>query len=392
MSETIKLYDRDAYATEFEAIVCSCEKIEKDGHALYQVVLNQTLFFPEEGGQTPDRGELAGQSVLDVQICGAQILHYLEQEVSVGSPVCGKIDWKHRFSNMQQHTGEHIFSGLVHKAYGYDNVGFHLSDQIVTMDFNGVLSVEQAAGLEQRVNEIIIENLPVKAYYPERAELETLEYRSKIELTEAVRIVTIPQVDSCACCAPHVAATGEIGMFKIMNMQSYKGGVRISFLCGYRALADFRQRLLVIAELSASLSAGQEMLVPAVEKLKGTNQELKYKLTAVKQQYLTDKATAIATDQKHIMLFEEDIDALVVRNVVNRLTEMHEGICAIFTLNPDGGYQFIMGSATVDTRTVLAAWKECFTVRGGGSAAMVQGSVQATEQELEQWLAKYEKA
>ncbi len=389
MSETIKLYDRDAYATEFDAVVCSCEKIEKDGHALYQVVLDQTLFFPEEGGQTPDRGELAGQSVVDVQICGAQVFHYLEQEVPVGSPVHGRLDWKHRFSNMQQHTGEHIFSGLVHRTYGYDNVGFHLSDQIVTMDFNGVLSAEQAAELEQRVNEVIVANLPVKAYYPEKEELATLEYRSKIELTGAVRIVTIPQVDSCACCAPHVAATGEIGMFKLMNMQSYKGGVRISFLCGYRALADFRQRLSVIAELSASLSAGQELLVPAVEKLKSANQELKYKLTAAKQQYLEDKAAAIPAEQKHVMLFEEELDALVVRNVVNHLVEMHDGICAIFTRKPDGGYQFIMGSEEIDTRTVLVDWKERFLVRGGGSAAMVQGSVQAEQTELEQWLEDY---
>lgn len=383
MQETIKLYDRDAYATEFDAAVLSCEKIEEKGQAYYQVVLDRTLFFPEEGGQSPDQGELAGRQVLDVQIKSQVIFHKLAEPLAVGEQVHGMIEWKHRFSNMQQHSGEHIFSGLVHKAYGYDNVGFHLSNQIVTMDFNGVLSAEQVAELERQVNEIIVRNLPIQADYPDEEVLRELEYRSKIEIEGPVRIVTIPGVDACACCAPHVAATGEIGMFKIMSMQSYKGGVRLSFLCGFRALADYGQRLQVLSELSASLSANQEMLVPAVEKLKTANQELKYKLTAAKQRYLMDKLVHIPAEQPNVALFEEDLEAMVVRNAVNQLTETHTGVCAIFTATGEGGYQFIMGSSKEDVRITLAAMKERFEVRGGGSATMVQGSVQAEKEALE---------
>lgn len=383
MTETIRLYDRDAYATSFDAVVLSCERIEEKGKAYYQVVLDQTLFFPEEGGQSPDKGELAGAQVFDVQIKDQVIFHKLETPLARGEKVHGEIDWRHRFSNMQQHSGEHIFSGLVHQTFGYDNVGFHLSDQIVTMDFNGVLSAKQAEEIEQRANEIIVKNLPVQVSYPTKEELAGLEYRSKIEIEGQVRIVTIPEVDACACCAPHVARTGEIGMLKIMNMQSYKGGVRLSILCGYRALADFRQRIQVISELSAQLSANQEMLVPAVEKLKTSNQELKYKLTAEKQRYLSDKIAAIPKTQENVVLFEEDMDALVVRNAVNQLTAEHSGICAVFTADGEGSYQFILGSSGTDVREVMTAMKEKLGARGGGSAAMVQGSVKAEREQLQ---------
>ncbi|MBQ9119444.1 MAG: hypothetical protein IJY09_05225 [Lachnospiraceae bacterium] len=388
MTETIKLYDRDAYATEFDAVVLSCEAMD-DG-AVYRIVLDQTLFFPEEGGQTPDRGELAGEPVLDVQIKQGIVYHKLAKPLVPGTAVHGKIDWTHRFYNMQQHSGEHIFSGLVHRAYGYDNVGFHLSNQIVTMDFNGVLSEAQAEELERKVNEIIVKNLPIQTGYPTAEELAVLEYRSKIELDGPVRIVTIPEVDACACCAPHVARTGEIGMFKIMNMQSYKGGVRISFLCGFRALADYRQRIQVISELSAGLSAGQEMLVMAVEKLKNANQELKYKLTGEKQRYLTEKIAAIPKEQEHVLLFEEDLEPLVVRNAVNQLTAEHTGICAVFTAAGENGYQFILASAAQDVREIMKEMKEKLGARGGGSAAMVQGSVQATQAQLLDLLRKAE--
>ncbi|MDD6307530.1 MAG: alanine--tRNA ligase-related protein [Clostridiales bacterium] len=383
---TKKLYDLDAYQREFDAEVVSCEKTEQKDGTVYQVILNQTLFFPEEGGQSPDKGTIDGLKVLDVQIKKDVITHTLEQPLTVGAKVHGIIDWEHRFYNMQQHSGEHIFSGTVHSKFGFNNVGFHLSDNIVTMDFDGVLTAEQVNEIEYRVNEVITENLPVEVTYPSKEELAVLDYRSKIEIEGQVRIVTIPGVDVCACCAPHVKHTGEVGMLKVMSLSNYKGGVRISILCGFRALLAFRQKSEIISAISGSLSANQELLPDLVEKLKNSNQDLKYQLAEVKQKLMAEKIAEIPAEQKHVILFETDIDIPVMRNVINELTASHTGICGIFVGTEEEGYQFIIGSSTSDCREIAALLREKVGARGGGSAAMIQGSVKAKEQELLQLL------
>lgn len=382
MIQTKKLYDLDAYAIEFNATVLSCEEIQLEGRNVYQVILDQTLFFPEEGGQSPDKGTINKVQVLDVQIKSDVITHTLEKPVEVGVVVQGIIDWKHRFSNMQQHSGEHIFSGLVNKRFGYDNVGFHLSDQIVTMDFNGVLTAAEAADIEFAVNEVIIKNLPVQVTFPSKEELSDMNYRSKIEIDGQVRIVTIEGVDVCACCAPHVKKTGEIGMLKILNMQNYKGGVRISILCGFRALEEYRQKTVVLSELTSSLSANQDTLVEAVTKLKNMNQSLKTELAVAKQEYMEAKLKEIPKDQENVYLFENNLDPQVMRNTVNQLVSEHTGICGIFTGDDEEGYRYIIGSATQDARTVATMLKEKLGAKGGGSAAMVQGSVVAKRETI----------
>lgn len=382
MESTKKLYDDDAYETEFEATVISCEQTEKDGKRVYQVVLDQTLFFPEEGGQSPDQGKINDIEVLDVQTKKDIVTHTLADAVEAGSTVKGKIDWKHRFYNMQQHSGEHIFSGLVHTKYGYENVGFHLSNQIVTMDFNGVLSEEQAAEIEYEVNEAIVKNIPIEVTFPTKEALEKLEYRSKIEIDGQVRIVTIPGYDVCACCAPHVKRTGEIGMLKVMNIQSYKGGVRISILCGFRALEAFCQKSAVISELSAQLSANQEGLSEAVERLKNTNQSLKSKLAAASQEQMKTKLAAVEKDALDVLLFEEGLENNAMRNAVNQLVSEHSGVCGIFSGNDEEGYQFIIGSGSRDCREIATKLREACQARGGGSTAMIQGSVNAKKEEI----------
>ena len=232
---TEKLYDQDAYAVEFDAKVLSCEAYHDKDESGYHVVLDRTLFFPEEGGQSPDKGTINGIEVTDVQIKKDVVTHSLKEPLAVDENVHGKIDWTHRFNNMQQHSGEHIFSGIVHSRFGYDNVGFHLSDNIVTMDFNGVLTADEVKEIETAVNDVIVKNLPVEITYPAKEELAALDYRSKIEIEGQVRIVTIPGVDVCACCAPHVKRTGEIGTLNVQSLSNYKGGVRISILSGFRA-------------------------------------------------------------------------------------------------------------------------------------------------------------
>ena len=387
IAKTVRLYDQDAYATEFETEVLACEEVEKKEEKVYQVWLDQTLFFPEEGGQSPDMGTIDGIKVLDVQIKDEVITHTLAAPLAVGTMVKGVVDWKHRFYNMQQHSGEHIFSGIVHNRFGYDNVGFHLSDSIVTMDFNGVITAEDIEEIETEVNQAIIENIPVEVSYPTKEELKVLEYRSKIEIEGQVRIVTIPGYDVCACCAPHVRRTGEIGMLKVMNVQSYKGGVRISILCGFRALEAFRQKADIITELMAQFSTNQEALVENVTKLKNTNQTMKNQLASAKQELMEYKVAAIPEDSENAILFESDLETPVVRNVVNGLVEKFAGISAVFVGDDENGYQFIVGSKNMDCRAIAAALREKLSARGGGSDKMIQGSVAASQLQIEELLA-----
>ena len=389
MTKTKKLYDADAYQTEFDAIVLSCEEVQVEKlceEMIYAVTLDQTVFFPEEGGQTPDKGSMNGIEVLDVQIKGNVITHYLRKPVQQGDHVHGKIDWQHRFFNMQQHSAEHIFSGTAYRKYGYSNVGFHLSNQIVTMDFDGTFTPEQLLEMEWEVNQAIVANVEIKTGYPEKEVLEKLEYRSKLALLEDIRIVEVDGYDVCACCAPHVHRTGEIGMFKIQSAQSYKGGVRISFLAGFRALEEYRRKSEIISELSGILTTNQENLADHVAKLKSQVYSLKNELSNTKQTLMEMKMTEIPAEQKDVFLFEQDLESADMRNVVNKLMEIHEGICGIFVGSDETGYNFIIGSKTVnccDTATLL---RTELNARGGGKPQMIQGSLVARQEEIQKIL------
>ena len=384
--ETIRLYDQNAYGTEFEAEVVACEEINGKDKKSYEVILDQTLFFPEEGGQSPDMGTINDMEVCDVQIRDQVIRHTMDEPIAVGTKVKGKVDWQHRFYNMQQHTGEHIFSGIVHNRFGYDNVGFHLSDSVVTMDFNGVIPAEELNDIEDEVNLAIAKNLPVEVTYPSKEELKDLDYRSKIEIEGQVRIVTIPGYDVCACCAPHVKHTGEIGMLKVMSMQNYKGGVRISILCGFRALEAFRQKSEIITELMTQFSTNQEALVDNVVKLKNNSQNYKTQLAEAKQELMDYKIAALPTDIDNAVLFEQDLDTPIMRAVVNKLVEKYKRVSALFVGDDEIGYNFIIGSQNADCRLIAAALKNKLEARGGGSNVMVQGSVKADKAAIQRVL------
>ena len=383
MQKTVKLYDADAYATEFEAVVLSCEEVNteiqgEEIQQLYAVTLDQTLFFPEEGGQTPDKGNLDTVEVIDVQIKDNIITHYVTNWLQPGGCVKGKIDWQHRFFNMQQHSAEHIFSGMAYRKYGFKNVGFHLSNQIVTMDFDGVFTAEQLREMEWEVNQAIVANVEIKTGYPTREVLEGLEYRSKLDLVEDIRIVEVEGYDICACCAPHVHRTGEIGMFKIQSVQNYKGGVRISFLAGFRALEEYRRKSEIISEISNILTTNQDNLADHVTKLKNQVYNLKSQLSDVNQGLMERKIAEIPAEQKDVILFEEGIDTPIMRNVVNKLMETRDGICGIFVGNDADGYNFIIGSKTVNCCDVATTLREKLNARGGGKPKMIQGSVVAS--------------
>ncbi len=382
MVKTTEIYYEDAYIDEFDAIVTSCAEGDKGN---FFVCLDRTCFFPEQGGQTPDIGEIVDEQgtahkVQHVSISDGMITHVIDTAIPEGTKIHGKIDWAHRFSNMQQHTGEHIFSGVVHSEFGFDNVGFHLSDSEVTMDYNGVLSSEDIKRVENIVNEAIWKNVAVRCEFPDPAQLENLDYRSKKELTGDVRIVTVEGYDVCACCAPHVNRTGEIGILKVVKCQNYKGGVRVNILCGKRALDYINTDQQIAEELTALLTTGRDRIVDSVRRMGDEIYALKGQLSCMREKVLSYELKEIDPELKDVFLVKEaGLDQGVIRNTVNALTGQHGGYCAVFSGSDDEGYKYVLasGSDGRDARLIQNLLKDEFQARGGGSPAMVQGSLPA---------------
>lgn len=380
-----KIFYQDTHIIDFEAQVLDCTE-EQPGK--YCILLDRTAFFPEEGGQGADHGTLDGQEVLDVQIRNDIIYHYTKTPLRVGSIVAGHVDWEQRFDYMQQHSGEHIVSGLVHSQYGFDNVGFHLGKEEVTLDFNGVLSLEQMREIELSANRIIWQNLPVKVTFPSQDVLAKLTYRSKLELTGNVRIVEIPGVDTCACCAPHVESTGQIGLLKVTGVQSHRGGVRVNILCGERALSEFTTHQNSVAAISNLLSAKQDAVADAVVHLKEETLKQKERTNELQAKLLALQAAQLPSPevQSSVILFTGELDNIALRNTVNALCEKYPGYCSIFAGNDSDGYRFIIGSASLDCRNAATLLREQLGAKGGGTAPMVQGSVKASEENIRKTL------
>lgn len=368
----------------------------------WAAALERTAFFPEGGGQNADTGllyvlmedgSLCELKVYDVQIRDDVVYHRIDVCLAEGTKVTGKLDWNQRFSNMQQHSGEHIFSGLIHRHFGYDNVGFHLGSQAVTMDFNGPLTEADIDRIEWEVNEAIRENVAVTVSYPDRETLKTLEYRSKLELLGQVRIVTVEGYDVCACCAPHVAHTGEIGLLKVVDAKKYKGGMRISILCGMRALEDYRMKQSEGQKISRLLSAPVEAIGEAVAHQLEENTRLRQKIYELTQQLIMKNIENIPQGQENAWLFGEAMDAPAMRRTVNLAVERVEGYAGIFCGSDAEGYKYIIGTKIRDdqanTRDAAAAAKalaQALGARGGGSAGMAQGYVGASRAEIEKVL------
>lgn len=379
------LYYADVHETEFTGTVLSCEKDEKKG--LYKVVLDRTAFFPEQGGQKADRGTLDGQEIVDVTIKNDVISHLVKEPVEEGKVISGSVDWERRFDFMQQHTGEHMLSGLVHKRFGWDNVGFHLSETETTLDFSGPVPFEVLDELETEVNRLIFKNLPVKVGFPEAEILKTLDYRSKLELTENVRIVEIPGVDMCACCAPHVDSTAQVGMLKIIEAQNYKGGVRLHIACGMRALKDMRGKQKNIEEISVLLSAKQNEVAEAVKRLKEKAGEADAQKAALGKKLLSLEAAMLPGPEtsSDAVLFTGEADQNAMRQTVNGLMERYSGLVGVFSGNEESGWRFILGSSSIDCGALAGELRKKGFKCGGGKG-FLQGSASGTEEALREVL------
>lgn len=385
MQNTKKLYYEDSHMAEFTAEVLSCEKETKKTGIIYKIVLDRTAFFPEGGGQSADTGYLNGAAVRDVKEKEGIICHICKKELPVGTKVQGRLDFEKRFDKMQNHTGEHIVSGLVHRLFGYENVGFHLGTD-VTMDFNGELTKEDLRMIEKKANEAVIKNIPVQTAFPDKETLASMTYRSKIELEGEVRIVTIPGYDCCACCAPHVKLTGEIGMIKLLSAQSYKGGTRVTMVCGFRALADYNQKAEQIHSVSVLLSAKQTEIADAVAHMKAELTDCKGQLAGFRQQLLQLKANQLEDGMPNICMFEPDLSGNEIRMLVNLCMEKCRGICIVFGGSDTDGHPFVAGSRTKDVREFGKALQEAFAGRGGGKPEMIQGSIMGEQKAIEAWI------
>ena len=378
---TEKLFYQDSHRSTFTAIV---QEVRPSGNG-YEIILDRTAFFPEGGGQSSDTGSLGGVSVSDVQEIDGKIIHYTDGPLVEGMEVEGCIDWTERFSKMQQHTGEHIVSGLIHKIYGYHNVGFHLGTDSVTLDFNGVVPKEKLHEIEQLANEAVAKNLPVQVLYPTDEELSKISYRSKIEIEGQVRIVVIDGYDVCACCAPHVKQTGEIGLIKLVGMQNYKGGVRISMLCGFRALEDYYQKEKNNREIAVMLSAKEYETAVEVERLQEELAMKKAKIAELERKFLEQKVETLDVSGEIVCLFEET-DPVMTRELVNLLLKKGAKMAAVFSGNEREGYRYVLGSRSLDVRENGKLLNEAFHGRGGGKPEMVQGTVQGKREEIEAFL------
>lgn len=366
-----KLYYDSAYIRTFEAKVLSCTEGKKG----YEVILDQTAFYPEGGGQPYDTGILGGAHVTAVHDVKGEIVHYTDAPLTAGETVTGHIDWDRRFHNMQGHSGEHLVSGLIHAKYGYDNVGFHMGSEEITIDLNGTLTWDELLEIEKKANRMIWENLEIYAGFPSPAELAKMDYRSKKELTGDIRIVSIPNGDTCACCGTHVAKTGEIGLVKFLTMIHYKGGVRISLLCGEEAVMDYEKKREELQKISVFLSAKAGKTADAVEKLKNELMQTQAKLSETSRKLMKFQADQLKEGNDKICYLGDDLDMTELRHFVNFALDGKRGkIVLALSESVNGGFSYVLGSQSEDMRALSKTLNGELSGRGGGSSQMAQGT------------------
>ena len=380
---TEKLYDIDSHLKEFTATVIDSYQ-KADG---YVTVLDRTAFFPEGGGQASDIGYINDAEVYNVRIQDGIIYHYTTKPFKKGETVLGKLDFERRFDFMQQHSAEHIVSGIAHKYYACENVGFHLGEDIVTLDFDKSLTREDILRIEALSNEAVFKNVGIKAYYPDSEALKAIEYRSKKEIEGAVRIVEIEGVDSCACCAPHVNFSGEIGLIKLLGFERLRGGVRIELKAGRRALEDYNEKYLNVSKISSALCVKQNETADAVERLQKQLSDMKFELTGVKKQILLSKVESFVSERYVTALFEEALEIKDLQYLADALYKKAGGVRAVFSPISDG-FSFAICGDEAKLSKFFKAFKESFSVRGGGRGTMVQGTVVTTKDELISFLDK----
>ncbi len=432
-----KLYEKNSYLKENITVVTECVE---NNEGIF-ISLEETIFFPEEGGQYADTGMIyvignnkeevgillaeekdfsAEKSdlrtcdsmersdidivrVLDGQLEGKDNIFYkVDKKIPVGSRVRCVLDYDFRYEKMQNHSGEHILTGVIHNTYGYTNKGFHLGNEgAITLDVSNPMTYEEVMEMEKRANEIIYLNLPIRDSYPTEEELKNIEYRSKIEIDGQVRLITIGTedniIDICACCAPHVGRTGEVGIIKVTDVVNWKGGVRIFMVAGRRALEYINNEHNIIRKLKEVLSTSPENFPELVGSYVKELSEIKFKLNKQYENNIIErlereieayaKAGAENTESKelnknHFEFVATDFPSASMKNIYNILVEKFSGFVGIFAGDDENGYRYMAGNKAGKSKLIFAVLSERFACKGGGNDKMVQGQLQGKKEDI----------
>ena len=381
--ETLKLYYQDPNIREFTATVTSCQ----EGKGGWEVVLDQTAFYPEGGGQACDLGRLNAVNVLDVRERGEQVVHLCDSALEPGQTVTGVIDWERRFDLMQQHTGEHILSGIIHRIYGYGNCGFHVGQQVMEVDFDGPIDPEMLEKIEWEANEAVWQDLPVKCWYPSREELPNVFYRTKRQLPWPVRIVQVPGYDSCACCGVHVSTTGQVGLIKILSCVKFHQGVRLELVCGKRAL-DYMCRIFAQnRQVSQAFSAQMLETGDAAKRVAQQLAAEKFRTSGLEKRIFTMIAKEY-TDREKVLHFEPDLTPGAVRDLADRIGQACKDWAAVYSGTDESGYCICIVSPRGDVRELGKQATQALNGRGGGKPNCFQGSFRTTKDQIEGFFAQ----
>ncbi len=380
--KTVKLYETDSYLKMKDCIVH--ELTEWEGRPA--LILEETIFYPEGGGQLFDTGTIDGVPVTNVQEVDEVIYHVLEAEhpFKPGQKVHTQIDWERRFDFMQQHTGEHVLSGVIENRLGYKNVGFEINEEFMRVDYNGLFTKEQLDELEDEANRMVLENRHVLAFVPGEETISQLEYRSKKPLEGDVRIVDVQGVDVCACCGTHVAFTSQVGIIKIIDDMHHRGGTRMTVLCGERALKDYRTLNDQSRELSAGLSAPSRELTESFIHQQELRQEEIRRMVHLEREILNLRLENLSKSDIW-MHFEE---YLVGRDLARLSATLAHDKDLFFLLSGDDevGYNYILTAKTIDTREIAKEMNTALDGKGGGKPEVVRGGLKATREEIERWV------
>ncbi len=381
--ETRKLYYEDCHLTQFRAKVLECVQTEKG----WEILLDATAFYPEGGGQAADTGTLGTVRVNHTREQGEQVIHLCDGPLEPGETVEGVIDYDQRFLRMQQHTGEHIISGLIHSRYGYHNTGFHMGSQIITIDFDGVIPPEDLPEIEAQANRAVWQNLQVKCWYPSREELPEVFYRTKRALPWPVRIVQVPGFDSCACCGVHVASTGEIGLIKLFSVMGFRGGTRMEMACGAAALEILNRVYEENRQVSQAFSAQIFETGEAARQRNEQLAQLKYRITGLERQIFASIAAGYA-GKGDVLHFADSLDSPGVRDLADVIAEKCGGTAAVFSGSDGEGYSFCLVTRQGDLRQLGKEMTKALNGRGGGKPIFQQGRVMAARAQIEKFFEK----
>lgn len=380
---TERFYYLQPKARTLYARILACEPA-KNG---WEILLDRTIFYPTGGGQPCDLGQIGQAQVLDVRERGDEVVHLADAPLPVGQEVECAIDWTRRLDLTQQHSGEHLVSGIIHARFGFENVGFHMGSDVITIDFSGELTLQALAEVELAANEAVWADIPTKIWYPDPSELKTLPYRSKKELTGAVRLVQFGGIDLCACCGTHVERTGEIGLIKLLSTTRFHSGSRVELLCGGRALRYLNAVFAQNREISGLLSAKPLETAEAVRRLCAESEKMKYRLTQTENALFAERANALR-GRGNVLLLQEAMQPDALRRLADAVTQACGGCCMAFA-GEDGDYKYAVGQKNGDLRGLVRELNAALNGRGGGKPEFAQGSVKADRAQIEAFYGSY---